>query len=175
MCRGWKNGHFIFSAHVYIMPPSRNKKVRRRRPRSRSRSRSHNRRRYRAASQQPEIHTEKRPEKHRWSDGERAKLMELCSGTDMSWEDIAARISDEFGTNRTGDACRIEFNRMGVGGRQTSGKRNVDKETWTVEEDKKLQKLYKDYGPQWRKISKHFHDRTDSSIRNRWCRRSLMT
>lgn len=106
------------------------------------------------------------PEKHRWSDGERAKLMELCSGTDMSWEDIAARIS-ELGTNRTGDACRIEFNRMGVGGRQTSGKRNVDKEKWTDEEDEKLQKLYKDYGPQWREISKYFPDRTDSSIRNR--------
>lgn len=39
---------------------------------------------------------------------------------------------------------------------------------WTPEEDLKLQQLHDEYGAKWVKISRHFDNRTDTNIKNRW-------
>lgn len=41
-------------------------------------------------------------------------------------------------------------------------------EPWTLEEDKLLVEKYEEYGPRWNKIAKHFANRSDNSLRNRW-------
>lgn len=41
-------------------------------------------------------------------------------------------------------------------------------EPWTLEEDKLLVEKYEEYGPKWNKIAKHFVNRSDNSLRNRW-------
>lgn len=39
---------------------------------------------------------------------------------------------------------------------------------WTPEEDKLIEELYEKFGTQWNKIGKHFDNRSDNSLRNRW-------
>ena len=45
---------------------------------------------------------------------------------------------------------------------------NVNSSPWTPEDDVKLQQLHLEYGPKWVKISRHFENRTDTNIKNRW-------
>ena len=44
----------------------------------------------------------------------------------------------------------------------------VNSSPWTPEDDIKLQQLHLEYGPKWVKISRHFQNRTDTNIKNRW-------
>ena len=45
---------------------------------------------------------------------------------------------------------------------------NVNKNKWTVEEEKLLIKLVKELNFKWVQISKHFKGRTDNQIKNKW-------
>lgn len=39
---------------------------------------------------------------------------------------------------------------------------------WTREEDSYLQSLYEQFGPKWSSIAKHFRNRSEVNIKNRW-------
>ena len=45
---------------------------------------------------------------------------------------------------------------------------NVRFEPWTLEEDNQLERLVKEFGQKWVKISRFFRNRTDINVKNRW-------
>lgn len=44
----------------------------------------------------------------------------------------------------------------------------INFQPWTNEEDKRLEKLYNEFGPKWVKITQFFPARTDVNVKNRW-------
>lgn len=45
---------------------------------------------------------------------------------------------------------------------------NLNHSSWSKEEDEKLLNLREEHGPKWKLISKHFRNRTDAMIKNRY-------
>ena len=94
--------------------------------------------------------------KHKFTPEDDKKLSELVHEFgENCWEDIAEQMGD-----RNPRQCKDRWTRY--------LSPNVNKNKWTVEEEKLLIKLVKELNFKWVQIAKHFKGRTDNQIKNKW-------
>ena len=94
--------------------------------------------------------------KHKFRPDEDQRLERLVKEFgDNSWEDIA-----ELMPGRNPRQCKDRWTRY--------LSPSVNKNKWTVEEEKLLIKLVKDLNFKWVQIAKRFKGRTDNQIKNKW-------
>ena len=105
----------------------------------------------------PTIHDEKSVRsKHKFRPEEDQHLQRLVKEFgENSWEDIA-----ELMPGRNPRQCKDRWTRY--------LSPSVNKNKWTVEEEKLLIKLVKDLNFRWVQIAKRFKGRTDNQIKNKW-------
>ena len=90
-----------------------------------------------------------------FSKTEDEKLKRLVVQYGDKWNKVAEEME-----GRNARQCRDRFN--------TYLSPNSKIGNWSKEEDQLLLKLYNEFGNQWVKISKHFNNRTDTAIKNRF-------
>ena len=94
--------------------------------------------------------------KNKFTAEEDKLLLEIASKTKVhNWNEIAKKVG-----TRNARQCRERWNNY-----LNPSLRN---DPWTEEEDKLLINMHAEYGTHWNKISKHFSNRSDNAIRNRW-------
>jgi hypothetical protein len=90
--------------------------------------------------------------------GEDLRLSQLVQLYGCSkWERIAP-----FMNGRSARQCRERWRTVLSPG-LTNG-------PWSHAEDELLVRLYREFGPKWSKIAKHFNGRSDCNVKNRWSR-----
>ncbi len=95
--------------------------------------------------------------KKSWSADEDSKLMKLIQelGISGSWTLISTKMG-----NRSGKQCRERYH--------NHLKPEINKSSFTKEEDELVNELQRKMGNQWAKISKFFSGRSDNAVKNRW-------
>ena len=107
-------------------------------------------------NQNPIKCAEKPHSKHKFTEEEDKRLRQIVAELgEFNWK----RISEEMGT-RNYRQCRERW--------KNYLSPNVKKDPWTKEEDSLLMSLYETYGSQWTLMAKHFQNRTDVNLKNRW-------
>ena len=84
----------------------------------------------------------------------------MIHGSD-NWETVAC-----FMSGRNARQCRERWRTV-----LTPGLINGP---WSHAEDELLVRLYREHGPKWSLISKHFNGRSDSNVKNRWTRHLML-
>ena len=78
------------------------------------------------------------------------------SRSQKDWSQIAAHLD-----GRTGEQCRQRF--------YSRPTKKYKKGGWTKEEDETIIRMHDEHGNRWSEIAKRLADRSESSIKNRWC------
>ena len=99
--------------------------------------------------------TRKSHPRKKFSQDEDNRLKYLVCLYGENWETVS-----HFMRTRNPRQCRERWTNY-LSGKKTQA-------PWTQYEDEKLKELYQKYGPKWVKISSHFPNRSDVSIKNRW-------
>lgn len=97
-----------------------------------------------------------------WSPEEDSKLRNFILNGDNKWGDIAEILNTEFHCDlkvRTGKQCKERWN--------NHLDPQMNRGSWTLEEDFNLIDAHIQYGNKWNRISKILITRTESSIKNR--------
>ena len=96
--------------------------------------------------------------KIKFTEEEDQKLLSIIQkvGT-KNWKEVAAQMK-----TRNPRQCRERWNNY--------LNPSLNDAPWTPQEDYLLEMLQQKYGTQWNKIAKHFNNRSDNSLRNRWMR-----
>lgn len=82
-------------------------------------------------------------------------ILDYVNTKGQNWKVISSLLN-----NRSEKQCRERY--------RTYLNPSLRNDPWTTEEDQKLISLYKQYGPKWVVIAKHFHGRSDNMIKNRF-------
>ena len=96
--------------------------------------------------------------KIKFTEEEDQKLLKIISNVGTkNWKEVAAQMK-----TRNPRQCRERWNNY--------LNPSLNDNPWTAQEDYLIEVLYDKYGTQWNKIAKHFNNRSDNSLRNRWMR-----
>ena len=96
-----------------------------------------------------------RQAKHKFTEEEDQKLASIIKEIGTDWKQVSLQMK-----TRNPRQCRERWNNY--------INPSLSDAPWTVEEDNLLIDLQKQYGTAWNKIGKHFQNRSDNSLRNRF-------
>ena len=101
--------------------------------------------------------TKHRQTKHKFTEEEDKRLISIIKEIGTDWKQVSLQMK-----TRNPRQCRERWNNY--------INPSLSDAPWTHEEDKLLIELHKKYGTAWNKIGKHFKNRSDNSLRNRFMR-----
>ena len=94
--------------------------------------------------------------RHKFSAEEDQRLKDLVAELgESNWNEISARLG-----NRTPRQCRERF--------RNYLSPNISNDPWNNDDDERLRKLFKQYGPKWSLIATYFPNRSDVNVKNHW-------